>query len=63
MEKYMSLKCEQCYDHRQKVKHLQFKNCQIKPIIKSLEWLLRDGNKKKNLLSVIWLDSSKILSN
>lgn len=49
----MSLRCEQCYDHMQKIKLIQFKNCQIKPIIKSLEWLLRDGNKKKNLLSVI----------
>ena len=49
----MSIKCDQCYDHMQKVKYIQFKNFQIKPIVKSLEWLLRDGSKKKNTIALI----------
>jgi hypothetical protein len=49
----MSIKCELCYDYQQKIKYLQFKNHQVKPILKSLEYLLRDGNKKKNIFSVI----------
>ena len=52
-DEYMSAKCELCYHTNKKVKFLQATNEQIKPILKSLEWLIRDMSKKRTCISII----------
>lgn len=51
----MSIKCEGCYEMKNKIKLIQKNNTQLKPIFKVIEWLIRDVNKEKKLLELIWL--------
>jgi hypothetical protein len=45
--------CEECYTFKKNIKHLQVWNNQLKPVFKTVEWLIRDGDKKKECMELI----------